>query len=105
LSKEIEVTFQPDVIRFSELVAYLGQLGYPPSLTDPSQSNEKKSVFTESTRLTIRMAVAGFCAGNIMLLSFPEYLGLDDLSYRHFLWMAQPGSGPACPVFQWLGLF
>lgn len=84
LSKEIEVTFQPDVIRFSELVAYLGQLGYPPSLTDPSQSNEKKSVFTESTRLTIRMAVAGFCAGNIMLLSFPEYLGLDDLSYRHF---------------------
>lgn len=84
LSKEIEVTFQPDVIKFSELVAYLGQLGYPPSLADPSQSSQKKTVFTESTRLTIRMAVAGFCAGNIMLLSFPEYLGLDDLSYRHF---------------------
>jgi Cu+-exporting ATPase len=29
-----------------------------------------------------QIGVAGFCAGNIMLFSFPEYLGLDDVMYK-----------------------
>jgi P-type Cu+ transporter len=34
--------------------------------------------------LLYRLAVAGFCAGNIMLFSFPEYLGLDDPSFKRW---------------------
>lgn len=84
LTKEVEVTFQPEVLSFSQLATFLSQLGYSPSLADPGNSKDSKKAISESTLITLRMAVAGFCAGNIMLLSFPEYLGLDDHSYRHF---------------------
>ena len=84
LRKEIEITFIPGVLPFSELVSWLDSLGYSPELSDPSAENQSRKRLSESTLLTMRMAVAGFCAGNIMLLSFPEYLGLQDESYRHF---------------------
>lgn len=84
LTRELEISFQPALIKFSELVQYLRQLGYGPSLADPQQFGNKRKALSESTKITIRMAVAGFCAGNIMLLSFPEYLGLEDLAFRHF---------------------
>jgi len=95
LRKELEITFLPDQISFSGLVAWLDSLGYSPDLTDP-ENGEKRKGYSESTLLTMRMAVAGFCAGNIMLLSFPEYLGLEDQEYRHFfgwlnLALAMPG--------------
>lgn len=84
LRKEIEITFIPDVLPFSGLVSWLDSLGYRPELSDPSADQQSRKRLSESTLLTMRMAVAGFCAGNIMLLSFPEYLGLQDDSYRHF---------------------
>ncbi len=83
LRKELEITFKPDVISFSKLVAWLDSLGYSPDLSDPD-NHKKEEGYSEATLLTMRMAVAGFCAGNIMLLSFPEYLGLQDLEFRHF---------------------
>ena len=82
LKKELELSFQPEVLKFSNLVGYLTSLGYQPTLADPS-SGSKKTI-SESKEWTIRLGVAGFCASNIMLLSFPEYLGLDDAQYRHF---------------------
>jgi Cu+-exporting ATPase len=90
LRKELEITFHPDQLSFSGLVAYLDSLGYIPDLQD-SQNPAVDGKLSVAALLTIRMAVAGFCTGNIMLLSFPEYLGLQDDEYRHF--------------FGWLNLF
>ena len=36
---------------------------------------ESKAKAKGTKSLTIKMGVAGFCFGNIMLLAFPEYLG------------------------------
>ena len=88
LSKEILLAFEPGIVRPSALIRLLDHLGYPPDLSIGKSADKQKQA---SDRLLIRLAVAAFCAGNIMLLSFPEYLGLEDLSYRHF--------------FSWLNLF
>lgn len=101
LKKEIEISFQPEVLTFSELAQYLNGLGYAPSLSAP----ESRKRISESLLWTLRMAVAGFCAGNIMLLSFPEYLGLDDVSYRHFFgWINLALAMPAVFFSGWIYL-
>jgi Cu+-exporting ATPase len=90
LKKEVDITFHPDLIALSQVAKLLDELGYSPSLAD-SVADKKKEKYSETTLWTLRMAVAGFCSGNIMLLSFPEYLGLQDSEYQRF--------------FAWLNLF
>lgn len=103
LTRELDITFDPDKLKFSELVSYLGALGYPPSLVDPSQNGRQQKAISESTLLTLKMAVAGFCAGNIMLLSFPEYLGLEDAAYQHFFgWLNLVLAMPAIFFSGWI---
>src|SRR6218665_905229 len=72
--KTATIDFNPREIALSELARLLAQLGYAPqvSLASLSEGGGKKS-----TRLGIELATAGFCFGNIMLFSFPEYLGME----------------------------
>ena len=82
----VSIAFQIDILPLSRLVALLGSIGYEPeiSLSDLDKSKPDRSY----RRLYGRLAVAGFCFGNIMLLSFPRYLGLDatsDLSVNRLL--------------------
>ena len=101
LKKEIEISFQPEVLKFSTLIDFLNRLGYTPTLTAP----ENHKGISEALLWTLRMAVAGFCAGNIMLLSFPEYLGLDDDGYRHFFgWLNLAIALPAVFFSGWVYL-
>ena len=51
----------------------LESIGYPPEINLSTKEETAKN--TNRNSLTIRMGVAGFCFGNIMLLAFPEYLG------------------------------
>ncbi len=43
-------------------------------------SEEKKKTNKEAT---YRLGVAGFCFGNIMLLSLADYLGMDKIISLH----------------------
>lgn len=72
--KTVLIDFNPREIALSRLGRLLAQLGYAPqvSLASISEGKEKKS-----NSVVIQLAVAGFCFGNIMLFSFPEYLGLE----------------------------
>lgn len=81
VDKEAEITFKDQEITLRELAELLSAIGYPPdiSLNEYDQSKAKK----RNNRLIIQIGVTGFCFGNIMLLSFPEYLGLDE-SFRNF---------------------
>lgn len=56
-----------------KLAFFLDSLGYPPEFT----SQNKKKIKQNKT-LVYKIGVAGFCFGNIMLFSFPEYLGLSE---------------------------
>ncbi|GIV30210.1 MAG: ATPase [Bacteroidia bacterium] len=68
-SKKISVLFDVSKLSLKNLAVLLTQVGYKPHF-----SFEKKSVDVESRRLLMRLGVAGFAFGNIMLLSFPDYL-------------------------------
>lgn len=81
LRKELTVHFNTERLSLKELVILLEDLGYPPDL----QRDQKKSAkHKESRRLLLKLGVAGFAFGNIMLFSFPEYLSLEDESLEAF---------------------
>jgi Cu+-exporting ATPase len=89
--KTITIDFDPTKITLSKIADLLSSLGYPPVIS--VEDNEKKGPTPVSDRsLVYRLAIAGFCFGNIMLFSFPEYLGLDEQD--EFL----------KPVFSWLNV-
>jgi Cu+-exporting ATPase len=86
LRKEVHVSFNPEQTTLRQIAELLSNIGYEPAfnlqqLDDASEQATGLSVYY------IKIAVAFFCFGNIMLLSFPEYLGLDILAesgYRKF---------------------
>jgi P-type Cu+ transporter len=83
LTKELRVSFDEKSLNLSELVQHLHTLGYPPQLQLEQLNTENRSTAFVS-KLTLQIGIAGFCFGNIMLLSFPHYLGLSPDSSNHF---------------------
>lgn len=78
--------YDPAQVSLRQVVERLTRLGYEPliSLNDVVRDGQKPTY----QPLLYRLAVAGFCAGNVMLFSFPEYLGLDDPNFKHlFGWL------------------
>lgn len=75
--KTISITYNSK-LPLSKLVDLLASIGYPPDLSSKDLKNveSRNSIF-------YKIGIAGFCFGNIMLLAFPEYLGLDE-SFSHF---------------------
>lgn len=75
--KKASIDFDPQKVSLKRLVQLLTSLGYEPDISLSQEANEKKKA--PGQNLLIKLGVAGFCFGNIMLLSFPEYLGLQHL--------------------------
>ncbi|GIV26405.1 MAG: ATPase [Bacteroidia bacterium] len=71
--KKISTLYDDSKISLKELAILLTQIGYKPYF-----SLEKKKNEVEDKKLLMQLGVAGFAFGNIMLLSFPDYL--DSLS-------------------------
>ncbi len=74
LRREANVSFYSQTISLRSLVENLTKLGYLPDLK--LESKNKKKTDNLPPNFLLRLGVAGFCFGNLMLLSFPEYLGL-----------------------------
>jgi Cu+-exporting ATPase len=72
--KLVVLSFNPQAISLAEVGKLVASLGYPPQIR---LEGEKKHQNLSTKTLITRLAVAGFAFGNVMLLSFPEYLGLD----------------------------
>lgn len=85
LQKKLSVKFKQNDISFRQLVELLVSIGYEPQI---SLANlEQKIKYSSNRRLYYKIGIAGFCFGNIMLLSFPEYFSLEgylDAFYRQF---------------------
>ncbi len=81
LKKEISVKYFHSKLSLRELVQLLASIGYEP-LIQLDSTEEKKDVHRK--HLYYKIGIAAFCFGNIMLLSFPEYLSIDinDSYYR-----------------------
>ena len=81
LKKQVHLVFDPARLSLRQVAELLTSLGYEPliGLNDVVKQHDKPTY----RPLLYRLAVAGFCASNIMLFSFPEYLGLDDPAFKH----------------------
>lgn len=75
LKKQISITFHHSQTSLKKIVILLTSLGYDPELR--LETIEKKVESDLTRTLYYKIGVAGFCFGNSMLFSFPEYLGVD----------------------------
>lgn len=82
LKKQVLITFAHQEVSLKGVVELLSSLGYEPALNLNDIEGRKKSA--TNNRLLYRLGVAGFSFGNIMLISFPEYFGLDAFSRSDF---------------------
>ncbi len=74
-SKRISVAFHPDKISLKQVAELLAKVGYEPFLSLSSETeNDRKQSWKNPY---LKLGVTGFCFANIMLISFPEYLGLS----------------------------
>jgi len=75
LKKTLSVTFNHNKVSLKEIVKLLASIGYEPQIL--LENIEQQSTNKSSQTLHLRIGVAGFCFLNVMLFSFPEYLGID----------------------------
>lgn len=82
MKREATIVFDPSRVSLRALVELLASIGYEPALNLNNVAGEKKRMI--DNMLLYKIGVAGFCFGNIMLISFPEYFGLDTFSKGYF---------------------
>jgi P-type Cu+ transporter len=72
--KEAGIVLLPEKTNLRKVAEVLTSIGYEPyiSLND---LKDKRPAINKS--MVYQLGIAGFCFGNIMLMSFPEYLGID----------------------------
>lgn len=75
VKKEIYITFAEQETTLRQVVELLDSIGYAPAINLGTLDDSQKPIVDRS--FYYKIGVAGFAFGNIMLLSFPEYLGLD----------------------------
>ncbi|MDO3642205.1 heavy metal translocating P-type ATPase metal-binding domain-containing protein [Mucilaginibacter sp. L3T2-6] len=84
LKKQLNVRFDQRQLTVRGLVELLSDIGYEPVIRLQDVIKEQASATKDN--LVSKIAVAGFCFGNVMLLSFPEYLGMSafENSFKYF---------------------
>ncbi len=76
--KKLVFKFLEEKTSLRKIAELLDSLGYEPLIN--LDATERKAKQKHLKSLYYKVGVAGFCFGNIMLLSFPEYLGLEKLT-------------------------
>jgi len=84
IKKQVNIRFDNQKISLREVVELMADIGYEPLIS--LHDVVKDQVLGKKDNLVKKIAVAGFCFGNVMLLSFPEYFGLSgyEQTFRHF---------------------
>lgn len=88
IKKEVSISFKNQEISLRNVVEILTNIGYEPLLSLQDVVKEKHKATDRS--LILKIALAGFCMGNVMLFSFPEYFGLSgtEKQFQHlFAWL------------------
>lgn len=98
VKKQVTINFQHNTIGLRQLIELLASIGYEPALNlgDLEGNSQKKT----DRKLFYQLGVAGFAFGNIMLLSFPDYLGMDtSTDWTHSSFFGIISIVLALPVF------
>ncbi len=75
-TKEVTIHFHRSKITLRQLVELLATIGYEPYIS--LEDGEQKKAKAYNLQRIYKLGVAGFCFGNIMMMSFPEYLSLSN---------------------------
>ncbi|NML22956.1 HAD-IC family P-type ATPase [Pseudoflavitalea sp. G-6-1-2] len=73
--KEVSIVFDHRMITLRECAELLNSIGYEPYISLHDLQHQPPRI---KKRMIYQLGVAGFSFANIMLLSFPEYLGLEN---------------------------
>lgn len=93
--KEAYISFDPNKISLLGLTHLLDKIGYAPTFEKKELRSKKKL----NNSFFIKLGITGFCFGNIMLLSFPEYLGIsEDISENISFFMQLVIVGLSLPI-------
>jgi P-type Cu+ transporter len=72
--KEVDIVFLNQQTSLRETAELLSAVGYEPHISLNDLKGARPAI---NKSMIYQLGVAGFCFGNIMLMSFPEYLGID----------------------------
>ena len=81
LKKEVTIHFEEEKTSLRQIASLLAGIGYAPEINLGDVDNNLHQAIDRS--IYYKIGVAFFAFGNIMLLSFPEYLGLEK---EHDAW-------------------
>jgi Cu+-exporting ATPase len=82
LKKTVYITFKEDKVSLKEIVILMASLGYAPLISLDNLNKSENPVHDRS--IYYKLGIAGFAFGNIMLLNFPDYFGLDPKLFPEF---------------------
>lgn len=77
IRREITLVFDGRQTSLRRIAALLASIGYEPHIS--LQDMDTRKVRKQDPGRIYKIGVAGFCFGNIMLLSFPEYFSSGDM--------------------------
>lgn len=77
LRKEVSITFDNTIISLKAIVELLSAIGYRPQMN--IADTEKPRRTEDNKPLYIKLGIAGFAFGNVMLMSLPEYFSGGNL--------------------------
>ncbi|MFT4032117.1 MAG: heavy metal translocating P-type ATPase metal-binding domain-containing protein [Siphonobacter sp.] len=87
MNKKVTLVFEKKTLSLRQVAELLVSIGYEPLISLQDVVKEQQNPVYRT--LLTRIGVAGFCAGNSMLFSFPEYMGLQDGQYKMlFGWLS-----------------
>ena len=75
IKKEVTIIFKFNTTSLKQVAETITLIGYEPHINLSDVTSGKINKY-DKTKI-IKIGVAGFCFGNIMMLSFPEYLSLE----------------------------
>jgi len=98
LKRILSIKFLEEETTLKKVVELLDSLGYLPNLNLEEKRKEKED--SEYKKLYYKIGIAGFAFGNVMLLSFPEYLAFTGVvPHVHQLTFSLISLALAIPVF------
>ena len=82
IKKEVFITYQESETSLEKIAQLLAHIGFPPQIN--LVDLEDTPLIQNSKTLYYKIGLTGFLFGNIMLFSFPEYLGLKPDNLDNF---------------------
>lgn len=90
-SKNLTLSFNHELLSLRQVVELLSSIGYEPAINQ--EQTDKQSAGSIFKKNALKIGISGFCFANIMLVSLPEYLGLNHQNDEGIL-----------PIFRFINL-